>query len=147
MAQVGPAADLLLVDEYRDEGLWHLVVDESTVLFAELDARRSLLVLSAEIASFPPERRLELFDLIMRYNHAWDASGGARLSVDGSEDKLWLLEDLGIETLDLDRLMKELSAFVMKQSGWREIVDKFSNGDAENDELLEVLSTPGLIRS
>ena len=78
MAEVGPAANLFVVDEYGDEALWHIAVDEQTTIFAELDEDRNVLVLSAEVARPLADQRAALYAFLLRYNHAWHATRSVR---------------------------------------------------------------------
>jgi hypothetical protein len=146
MAEVGPVGDFLAIDEYAAENLWRIAVDEQAIVEAELDEPRGVLVLSAEIAPCPAERRGELADLLLRYNQIWDATGGARLGVDG-ENNIWLMQDLAAGALDVAALCESLKTFSVKAAGWREIAERFPLAEAHGAETLDLLSTPGLIRS
>jgi len=122
MAEIGPVADLLVVDAYPEEKMWHIAVDEETPLFAELVEARGMLVLSADLGKPATTNRASLCQLFLRYAHAWDATGGLRMSLDEAEGSAWLLLDCAARELTLASLAEELAAFAHKLRTWREIV-------------------------
>jgi len=146
MTEVGPAADLLVVDEYAEEGLWHIAVDDRTEIIAEIDEDRAVLVLSASAERALMEERGAVYELALRYNHAWRASGGVRFSLDGEEGALWLTLELALAPLTSRRLAEEITAFVKKLMAWRQVVETFTL-EANLHESLGFLSMPGFIRS
>ena len=91
MTDVGPVADLLVVDAYASENLWHIAVDEETPLFAELVDARGILVLSADLGKPADGRGSSLYELFLRYAHVWDATRGLRMSLEAANGSVWLL--------------------------------------------------------
>lgn len=90
MKEVGAAADLLVVDPYPSERMWHLAVDEETPLFAELVDARRVLVLSADLGKPAAQDRTSFYELLLRHAHIWDTTGGLRVSLDEAGGSCWL---------------------------------------------------------
>jgi hypothetical protein len=122
MAEIGPAADLLVVDAYPSQRMWHIAMDEETPMFAELVEARAMLVLSADVGRPPASARASLHELFLRYAHVWDATGGLRMSLDEAAGSVWLLLDCAARELTLGALQDQLAAFTQKVKAWREIV-------------------------
>jgi len=122
MKEVGAAADLLVVDAYPSEKMWHLAVDEETPLFAELVDARRVLVLSADLGKPAAQDRTSFYELLLRYAHVWDTTGGLRVSLDEAGGSCWLLVDCAARELTLASLCGEIAAFAHQVRVWREIV-------------------------
>src|SRR5262245_39254747 len=91
MKEVGPAADLLVVDAYPTDHMWHIAVDENTEVFIELAPSRGVLVVMAPVGK-PVERDLkQLYELFLCYGQAWSESGGLRLSLDRPDGDVWVM--------------------------------------------------------
>src|SRR5262245_11105042 len=75
MRDIGSQLALLEVTEFEELGTWTLVVDETTVLYAEYDEGRNVLVLSADVDKPTEARRLLLYDLVLQYNNLWRETG------------------------------------------------------------------------
>ena len=145
MTQIGPLADLVLVDEDPDKTLWRILVTEELVVYAELDADRRLLVMSSEIGPAPSEGRNKLFSLVMSYHHLWRQTGGATLSI--ADNCLWIAQAFAVDASDPMRLRDDIETFAARRAGWREILEKLASADSANDEVMSLLSAPGVIRS
>jgi hypothetical protein len=139
MAAVGPALDLLVVDEYSVEGVWHVAVDETNVLFAELDRDRGVLVLSADVGTPQVEDRLKLYELLLHYNNCWELTYGVRLSIDAPGGAVCLLLDVVLDGMDNAEFSERMKNFAEKAAGWREIVAKF--GVRSDDSASSLHST------
>jgi hypothetical protein len=133
--QVGPAEELFAVDAYAAEAMWHVAVDDSSVLFAELDAKRRMLVLSADLGRPRADDQARIYALVLRYSHAWTATGGMRISLDGDGGALWLLADHAADTLDLGALGGAIRQFAAVAAAWREIVGKGSTSATAIDDF------------
>ena len=146
MAAVGPVADLLVVDAYPTEEMWHIAVDEETELFAELVLSRGALVLSAELGKPQAGDRGKLYELLLRYAHVWDATGGLRMSLDEPDGTVWMLLDCPAHELTVTDLSHCLADFTAKVRAWREIVA--AHGKALADPAsVEMLLDPAFIRA
>jgi hypothetical protein len=149
MSRIGPDQDYLLVDEYRAEAMWQIAADEKTLIIAELEDERGMLTLSAEVGLLPKEKRGELFDLMKQSDVPAEApTSGARLGIDGTEDKLWLIYDIAVPAPNFDRFRSETMSFTTWLRGWRDVLEALSADTGEKgDEMLRTLSTDGLIRT
>ena len=66
LAEIGPVLDLLIIDEYEAENLWHIAMDAETIFFAEIDTARGILVLSTDVGTPTGVDRLKLYEQIGR---------------------------------------------------------------------------------
>ena len=122
MARVGPAGDLLSVNEYTAERLWHIGVEDGIEIFAELDEDRDVLVLSADLGAPGRSDPQALFELCLRTTFAWLATGGLRIGLDRTSGSLTLLCDFGAASLTLDDLVYALKSFGSRSVAWRDLV-------------------------
>jgi hypothetical protein len=122
MQAIGPQLALLEVTEFAALNTWSLVVDEATVLFADYDEGREVLVLSAEAGRPAETDRLQLYDLLLRYNIRWAETGGVRMALDGEAGSVTQLFELAVNGLDLPRLQTVVARFLDTLRAWREIV-------------------------
>lgn len=139
MAAVGPALDLLAVDEYEAEGMWHIAIDENSILFAEIDRVRGVLVLSADVGTPNAADRAPLYGCFLQYNHFWDSTYGMRLSVESPDGACWLIADVAIDSMDVEAFGARLKNFAEKAAGWRAIVAKFGTGAKAGEEVPSLL--------
>ena len=130
MRAIGPQLDLLEVTEFEDGKVWTLVVDETTVLFADYDDAHNRLVLSADVAQAPEAGRLQLYELLLQYNNQWSETGGLRMALDPGGGVVQLFE-LPVTDLDLVGLQTVVTRFVDVLGAWREIVSRADAAGAE----------------
>ena len=146
IAAIGPVADFLVVDAHPSEDMWHIGVDEETELFAELVPWRGALVLSADLGKPQSGDRGALYELLIRYAHVWDATGGVRMSLDAPDGSVWMLLDCPARELTVADLSDCLADFTAKVRAWREIVA--SHGKVLADPArVEMLLDPAFIRA
>ena len=122
MAEVGPIADLSVVDAYPSEDMWHVAVDEDVAVFLEMSPVRHVLVLSSELGKPAAGDLKALYELFMRYAYTWEAGGGLRMSLDAPEGQVWVLMDCAAQEFSAGELGHTLRAFANKVRAWREIV-------------------------
>ena len=122
MAEIGPIADLGIVDAYPLEDAWHVAVDEDVAVFVELAPSRRVVVLSAELGKPSAGDLKTLYELFLRYAHTWDANGGLRMSLDALDGAIWLLLDCAAQEMTAAEFGKQLREFASKVGVWREIV-------------------------
>ncbi len=142
MNSVGPLADLLVVDEYEAERLWHIGVDENTELFAELAEERDTLVLSIELGE--PTEPAALYELGFRYAHVFENNDGARLTLDDQEGSMWIVSEIGATSLTPEKLAAAIRAAAVRAAAWREIV---KGARAADGDTLTVLSGQEVIQA
>jgi hypothetical protein len=131
MRDVGPQLDLLEVTEFDDQDVWTLVVDETTVVFADYNDAQSRFVLSADVAQPQWNDRQALYELLLRYNNCWPQNGGVRMALDEADGNVVQLVDLPVADLDLPRLQAAILGFVATLSAWREILSRPGASGAE----------------
>jgi Tir chaperone protein (CesT) family len=124
MRAIGPQLDLLEVTEFEGLGTWTLVLDEDTVLFAQLDEPGRRIVLSADVARPAEEGRLRVYELLLRYNNRWPETGGVRMALEEAAGTVVQLFDVPIADLDLSRLQGIVAGFADTLNAWREIVGR-----------------------
>jgi len=122
LAEVGPVADLLVVDFHPTEGVWHIAVDNDVELFVEMAASRGVIVVSGQIGTPAGGDIKALYELFLRYAHAWEASEGLRMSLDAPDGKLWLLFDCAPQDRSAADLGQLITGFASRLRAWREIV-------------------------
>jgi hypothetical protein len=146
MTEIGPVADLLVVDAYPSEHMWHLAVNEDTQIFAELVLSRGTLVLSTELGHPQAGERGTLYELLLRYAHVWNSTGGLRMSLDAPDGGLWMLLDCPAQSLTVADLSALLADFATRAQAWREIVAAHGKPGAEPVRF-ETLFDPAFIRA
>ena len=145
MAEVGPAADLLVIDAYPSEGMWHIAVDEDTELIIEMAPARGVLVVMGQIGKPADGDPKALYELFLRYAHVWHASDGLRMSLDAPGGTLWLLFDCAAQDISPAEFGGLLTSFAARLRAWREIVAANPGVPAEPQRLEDMLN-PGLLR-
>lgn len=144
MKEVGPLADLLIVDAYPAQQMWHIAVDEDTEVFIELAASRRVLVVMAPVGKPEGGDLKTLYELLLRYAHAWSESNGLRLSLDEPSGRIWLSFDCAAEEISAAELGDLLTAFAAKLHGWREILSAHAKRHAEPQRMEALLGAAGL---
>jgi hypothetical protein len=145
MTEVGPIADFHAVDPFPSEDLWHITVDEATTLFAELAPSRDVLVLSADLGKPVAQDRKAFYELLLRYAHVWDTTGGLRMSLDAADGAVWLLLDCPASDMTVADLSRYVADFAGKVRVWREIVGTEPRVLAEAGRM-DAMLDPGFIR-
>ena len=146
MKEVGPTGDFLAVDAYPGEGVWHIALDELTEVFVEMAPARGVLVVTGQIGKPAGGDIKALYELFLRYAHAWDASEGLRMSLDAPDGKLWLLFDCTAHDITPVDFVHLLTRFTSKLQAWREIVAAHAQPHAAKLERVEGLLDPVSLR-
>lgn len=146
LAEIGPVLDLLIVDEYEAENFWHIAMDAETIFFAEVDVSRAVLVLSAELGSPAGGDRLKLYELLLTYNHHWDATSGARLTIDAPEGAAWLWAEMAVAALDRTELSRFLQDYRQKIAAWKQIIRDFAKATEGFIDHFDLQTAQGMIR-
>ncbi|MEO5670801.1 MAG: type III secretion system chaperone [Ramlibacter sp.] len=122
MEDVNQASDLIDVESSPSEHLWRIALNADLLLIAEPAPARSLLVLSAELGK-PADGDSAFFnELFLLYAHAWDASGGLRMSLDPAAGSAWLLLDVAPNNMSVTGLVEVFMSFAERVRVWRQIV-------------------------
>jgi hypothetical protein len=146
LAEIGPVLDLLIIDEYEAENFWHIAMDAETIFFAEIDIARGILVLSAELGTPAAIERAKFYELLLTYNHHWDATAGMRLTLDAPNGAVWLWGEIAVQVLDRTSLGGFLQDYRTKIGAWREIVRDFAKSADTSIERFDLHVSQGMIR-
>ena len=139
--EVGRLVDILVMDEYPDEHFWHLALDRDTLVFAEIDEKRGVLMLSCDVGSVRPSEQNRLYELFLRYNHGPAAQYGTYLSLASASGPVWLWCECSVATLDRTSLADTLATFRRKASGWKMVVEGRTNPEVMGrPEFMELAS-------
>jgi hypothetical protein len=122
MAELGPAADLAAVAEYEGDGGWGLMVDDDTIVDAEIDPVNAVLVLSADVCPLPEGRALHWCRLLLNFNDQWLDSGGFRMSLAAAGGMVSQTLVLPLSGLELGALQERLERFLVVLNAWRAIL-------------------------
>ena len=140
MAQVGALMDLMSVVEAEDGAAWILAVDETLAVLAEYDMDSRKLILSAETAVAPEERRAEVYEMLLLFNAQWRDTGGVRMVLEVPGEPVVQVADIAADGLDLVGLQTALGNFIAKAAAWRTLVsegagiDGGTKGDGEDED-------------
>jgi hypothetical protein len=122
MEEVGPIADLCLVDAFPADDVWQVAIDADVMVLVEVDPSRRVVVLSTELGTPAAGAREALYELLLCYSHTWGATGGMRLSLGTPGGAVWLLCDCAAQEMTAVELGKQLRSFGARARAWREIV-------------------------
>ena len=149
MGQVGALMDLTSVVEADDGAAWILTVDETLAVLAEYNVGGRKLILSAETAVVPEERRVEGYEMLLLFNAQWRETGGVRLVLEAPGEPIVQVADVTADGLDLVGLQTVLGNFIAKALAWQEIIangtgiDAGAEGDWDHEDPH---TDPGTVR-
>lgn len=146
LSEVAAVINVFVIDEYEDESFWHIALDAESILFAEIDHHRGLLVLSADVGSPVSETKINLYELLLSYNHQMNSTSGMHLSLDAPGGAVWLWSEMAIERLDRDVLSGWLQDYRRKLLSWRKIVAEVGQRHHTAEGSLPYFETNFLIR-
>ena len=144
MEELGPAGDLLAVDAYPAEQLWHLAVDEDTVLFAEPAPDRGVVVLTGDLGKAAQPESGTMYELFLRYAHIWDTNGGLRMSIDGPGGNVWLLMDFAVNGASVADVARHVRSFAASLRLWRHVVSAAPHQGGDTAEIEIILNSATL---
>lgn len=146
LCAVGSVIDVFVIDEYPDEMFWHIALDAETIFFAEIDEDRGLLVLSADVGSPTAERKGDLYELLLNYNHHKSSTSGVHLSLHSPGGAVWLWSEIAVERLDRETMAAWMDDYRRKLRSWRKIVAEAGRSTAAVDEPPPFFETSMFIR-
>jgi hypothetical protein len=141
MKEIGPAADLLAVDEYGADNSWRLLVDEDFVVVVELDEALDVLVFTADVALAEPHNQLELYKLFLRYNRHWEDTG-VIIALEAPDDTIVQVYRHPAEGLEISALARIVADLSEKSREWRRI----AAGPGRKAEATEAFDVNAAIR-
>jgi hypothetical protein len=134
LVQVGPVLDPLGIVAYDSENSWRIQVTEDVELILDFDEEQGKLTMSCDLGAPPAGDRGKLYELMLRNNYHWDATGGSRLAVDAPDGKVVLIFDVPTAELDVSKLSNALSRFADMARAWRHIVSQPSQSKSSPAE-------------
>jgi hypothetical protein len=146
LRDVANILNILVIDEYEAESFWHIALDADTIFFAEVDQQRGVLVLSCDVGSPTASRRLELYDMMLNYNHHWNATAGTRLSLLSSNGAVWVWSDFAVDHLDRDLFAAWLDDYRTKIKAWRSVISQGDQAESRFEDMPEFFESKGFIR-
>ena len=150
MTEIGPLLELSEVTEFTEDQSWVLVIDDETVVAADLVEEIGKLVLSAEVATPPAEKRNRTYQLLLEFNHQWPETDGLRMGLDGPGGMVVMMIELPVAGLDIQRLQTVVGNFVEQIAEWRELILEEVQVDDEGtdeEEPPQFPMTGGMIRA
>ena len=114
------------------ERLRLLVVDDSTVVYADFIAAGERLMLSIELGRPPEASRHRVYELLLLYNHAWPDTGGVRMALESQGGPIVQLFETDTNDLDIAGLRNVLGGFIELARHWR---DGITRGVADDVDL------------
>ena len=121
LTQIGPQMDLDEVIAHHDDHLWLLQGGDDVLIEIIWVAERETLVFSAIIGPVPEENLSSVMPLLLNYNYAWEATGGARMALDPSDREVVLLFDSPAGSMDLPTMQAILGNLLEMVPLWRNI--------------------------
>ena len=140
MNSVGPLGGFYIVNEYAQERVWHIAVDTTTELIAELAEPRNSLVLSFPLGK--PVNPSVIYELALKYADMWDLNEGSRLGLD-AEGSLTLISETNASCLTGETLAVIIAAATERAQAWKRII---SGESKTSDETLSVMSSGSYIQ-
>ena len=139
MTEIGPRANLSEVAEFTEDENWVLIVDEETMVSAELDSELGKLVFSADVAKPPAEKRFATYEFLLQFNHQWAETDGLRMALDGPSGMVVQIFDLPTADLDIQTLQHVVVNFIQQLGLWQQLV---LEGVGAEEESVDGISSP-----
>jgi len=121
MTEIGPVLELDEVTESIDEEgegpVWVLRRDD-TIVEVDFEPDTGRLTLQTDIGAVPAERRMAIFEAMLKFNDLWHATGGYRLSLRSEDEIVSLIVDVPTNELDITRLAAVVSDCGAKAQIW-----------------------------
>lgn len=102
---------------------WQIVFDPETVFGLEYDAGLERAVFSSRIAKLQDHCRLQICELLLRFNFGWRETGGVRMALDWrTQDVVVMMFEMPLASLQLSQLCTVLENLASKQRVWRQVM-------------------------
>ena len=141
-AQLGPVLNPLAIEANAETKAWGIALEEDLMVLAQFDEEKGCLVLSTEVGAPAPGDRTALYELLLRANYHWDATGGVRLAINGPDGEVFQVVEIPVDGSDATRLSAIVTSYAESAKAWREIVQGLASGSAPPPEALP--ANPGL---
>ncbi|MGV3662119.1 MAG: type III secretion system chaperone [Prosthecobacter sp.] len=142
LTQIGPQMELDEVTAYEEENFWLLQGGDDVLIEIAWDEDREMVVFSGLLGTVPEDNAASVHAMLLNYNYAWDATGGARMAVDPNDNEAVLLLDHPVADLDLPALQAILASLLEMVPAWRALLEQ-SGTEICADSPLD-LSMPGI---
>ena len=119
---LGPLLDEVAIREDAAGEAWHIFFSEEFDLVAEYDGFRNRLILRSELGTPPPDRKIQIYELLLATNTMWKDTGGITFGISPQDGEVLLSFDLSAEGLQVDQLHNLVLGFVDKALTWRQLV-------------------------
>lgn len=135
-AQLGPVLNPLAIEANEETKAWGIALEEDLMVLAQFDEEKGCLVLSTELGAPAPGDRTALYELLLRANYHWDATGGVRLAINGPDGEVFQVVEIPVDGSDATRLSAIVTSYAESAKAWREIVQGLASGSAPPPEEL-----------
>lgn len=121
MREVGPLADLLLVEQSAAGDFWRLIVDETTEVTAELDEAAEVLEFATILGRPAEADQLRIFSLLLQFNRHYGDTGVV-LALDTPTGQVLQLHRRPLRAIDLTALAALIRALAERHVALRGLV-------------------------
>jgi hypothetical protein len=111
IAETGEALGASDIYPLEGDG-WLLLFDDESVVSAERDAERGVLVLATDLGHPPEGQELAAYRLLLQATAAWREMGGLRMGLDPLDDAVLQFLDLPLADLQHEALRDAFTHFI-----------------------------------
>jgi hypothetical protein len=139
MQELGPQTPNIDAVVQHGEDSWAVQLDDTSIVLIEFATDPDRLVLSTELGTPLPERRLAVCQLMLAYNLLWEENAGLTMALGGPEGGAMLLCGWRHTEPELQNFQKELLRFSQVANAWRRYI-----AQADSTDSSDLLALPGL---
>ncbi|MEZ5582383.1 MAG: type III secretion system chaperone [Candidatus Competibacteraceae bacterium] len=122
MTELGPLLELEEVTEFTEDQSFGLLVDDDTPITADYDEAHSRILLSAEVAAPPEDKRHAVYEMLLQYNLLWFETGGLHMALDGPAGSVVQMMVIPATDLNITTFGSILSRFIESLKAWRMVI-------------------------
>jgi hypothetical protein len=141
MQEIGPQTPDIEAVVQHGEDSWALQLDDTSIIFIEYAADPDRLVLSTELGTPVPQRRLEVCQLMLSYNLLWEENAGLTMALGGPEGGATLLCEWRSMEPELPNFQQELRKISQVARAWRSYIAQTDATDSNDLRALPGLSS------
>lgn len=120
--------------EMDDQDFVCIFTDDGVVLNLDYHEDEDVLVLYTTVGEIPNDnKRLQLYEEMLRGNFAWESTAGATLCIDPSAKLALMMVNITVGDLDLPKLMKVLNHFTRLAWVWSDRIRELTDQDGQAD--------------
>lgn len=143
MEAVGPLSEAIDTVAQTGDAAFTVVFDEDTVVLLDVLEDQQKLVLSVDLGTPAPERRLAAYQTMLCYNLAWPETGGVKMGLGGAFGPIVQMFELVTADLEAEALAGVLVRFAALARYWRRWL---AEGPAADDPAPAALPAEMMIR-